>query len=169
MRIVVELEKYEIVMAAMVGSRRQMSAILKQSSPRFAEQYPGQLHDNHIRAAFAELAVAKHLNVYWGGHVDTYQTIPDVGEYEVRYSTRNDLKVKDNDKGKVVSVTGQPPSMVIAGWYEADKAKMEQFKKTFNNGGPPAYFVPHNLLHSLDCIKEQLSPEMQAARNLDLF
>jgi len=168
--IVVHLEKYELGMAANVGSHRQLSAILKKSEPRFAEQFPGQLHDNHIRAAMAELAVAKHLNVYWGGHVDTYQTMPDVGEYEVRYSTRNDLKIKDNDHGRVISVTGVPPDFYIAGWYDADQAKQDKYKKDFGNGGPPAYFIPHKSLHPIEHIEAtDITPELQAARNLGLF
>ncbi len=168
----VKLEMYEIEVAASVGSRRQRSAILRASKPRFHEQYPGQLHENHIRSAMAEMAVAKHLNVYWGGHYDTYQNIPDVDQYEVRYSMRKDLKVKDSDQGKVISVTGQPPVLAIVGWCQADDAKQERYKRTFH-GGPPAYFVPHDdpLLVPIDFIKDDprdqgLSPEMAAAKKL---
>jgi hypothetical protein len=145
----VRLESYEIAMAATVGSRRQLSAILKGSKPRFAEQRAGQLHDNHIRAAMAECAVAKFLGVYWGGHVDTYTKLPDVAEYEIRYSTRSDLKVKNNDEGIVISVTGDPPDFIIAGWMHAEDAKQERYTNDFGNGGPAAYFVPHGSLNSI--------------------
>jgi hypothetical protein len=147
--MIVVLENYELAVAAHVGSRRQFSAIMKCSKPRFPEQYKGQLHDNHIRSAMAEMAVAKALNLYWGGHVDTYRNLPDVGPYEIRYSLRSDLKIRPDDVGIVISVTGHPPDMKIAGWIDADEGK-SMYEACSPAKGPPAHFIPHDVLYPIE-------------------
>lgn len=153
--IVVELEAYEIRMAALVGSFRQLSATDQGSEPRFSEQYAGQLHENHQRSAMAELAVAKHLNVYWGGHVDVYRTMPDVADLEVRYSRREDLKVRPDDTGRIVCVKGLPISsraFGLVGWCDAEDAKKEKYLSSCGNDGPPAYFIPHKCLQPMESL-----------------
>jgi len=152
--IEVTLANYEVQMAAAVGSRRQLNAVMKAREPRFGEQHDGQLHRNHLRGAMAELAVAKYLDVYWGGHVGVFTSLDDVGKYEIRYSMRSDLKVKENDEGIVISVTGQPPKMKIAGYINAEDAMRDEWKKDFNNGGKPAFFVPHRCLKSVEALKD---------------
>jgi hypothetical protein len=162
----VRLERYELEMAGQVGSRRQISAVLRGSEPRYPESTPGQLHDNHIRAAMSELAVAKYLNVHWGGHYDTYTKIPDVGGYEVRYSPLPYLKIKDDDHGKVISVKAKffkpnedkkiiPPVFMIMGWYGASDGKQDKWLNDWGKKGPPAYFIPHENLHPMETIKSE--------------
>ena len=140
-------------MAALVGSFRQLSATDQGSEPRYDEQYPGQLHENHQRSAMAELAVAKHLNVYWGGHVDVYRTMPDVLDLEVRYSMREDVKVRPDDEGKIVSVRGTPicsRTFLLVGWCDAVDAKHEKYLSTCGQGKAPAYFLPHKELRAME-------------------
>ena len=152
--IPIKLENYEIRMAALVGSFRQLHATDQGSPPRYPEQYPGQLHENHQRSAMAELAVAKYLNVYWGGHVDVFRTVSDVADLEVRYSLdRDDLKVRPDDTGRVVSVKGTPlcaRTFLLVGWCDAEDAKYEKYLSTCGQGMAPAYFLPHKNLRAME-------------------
>ncbi len=145
----VVLSEQECFQSGIVGYRRNLESIVNHRTPRFPERYPGELFVYHIFSAMAELAVAKALNAYWSFHENKFSS-GDVGDYEVRYSTRNDLKVRERDTGIAISVTGYPPEFEIAGWIRAEDAKQEHWKRDFNNHGKPAYFVPHQSLRPFE-------------------
>lgn len=153
--IEVKLANYEVQMAGAVGYRRQLNATMKSSEPRWPEEHDGQLHRNHMRGAMAELAVAKYLNVYWGGHFGVYTSMPDVDRYEVRYlgKPHQGLKIKEDDTGIVIGVTGQPPNLKIVGWIVSEDGMREEWSKDFGKKAPPAFFVPLNELRSVEELK----------------
>ena len=105
----------------------------------------------------AEQAVAKHVGLYWGNHVNRFGS-GDVADMEVRWSPRKDLKVKDGDNGVVISVTGLPPTFIINGWIMASDAKRPEWKRDFNNWCKPAYFVPLENLNPMETLNQEPKP-----------
>jgi hypothetical protein len=150
----VRLSGDEMYQGAIVGLRRQLRAVVKGSKPRFPERYPGELFAYHIIGAMAEVAVAKYLGVYWSAHTGKF-SCGDVGEFEVRWSMRSDLKVRPRDSGIIVSVTGQPPEFKVVGWISADRAR-RLVGLTSPAKGKPAYFVPHEMLEPPEILREMI-------------
>jgi hypothetical protein len=146
----ITLNANEMLVATYIGSRRNAEALHRKRKPRFPEKTPGELWGFHIEAAHAELAVAKYLGVYWGFGVNTFHT-PDIVNtpFEVRWSTKDCLKVRPDDKGIVISVTGTCPNYEIKGWIHAEEAKHEAF---LNKQKPECYFVPHAKLNDISTL-----------------
>ena len=140
----VSLNQNEVLVSTYIGSRRNAEASFRKRAPRFPEKTPGELWGFHIEAAHAECAVAKYLGLYWGFGVNTFHT-PDITgtNYEVRWSQRPNLKVRPDDAGVVVSVSGKSPDYVINGWINAEDAKRDEWKCS---SAPICYFVPHDKL-----------------------
>ena len=149
-------------MAGRVGLERNIESIASGRKPRFKEQKVGELFTFHIMGAMAECAVAKYLGKYWGGHVNRFET-GDVCNYEVRWSMRKDLKIRERDFGRVISVTGALPELHIAGYIFAERGRT-LVKPTSPVSGPPAYFVPHQLLSDIDeLVWASYSPQISQA------
>ena len=144
MNTCVSLTASEVLVAAYVGMRRNAEALFMGRKPRFPERTPGELWGFHIESAHAEMCVAKVLGLYWGYGVNTFHT-PDIAgtHIEVRWSTRDNLKVRPDDTGIVISVKGTCPNYEVVGWIMAEEAKQERWKC---NRPPVCYFVPHNEL-----------------------
>ena len=148
----IKLNANEVLVAGYVGMRRNAEATYKGRKSRFPEKVTGELWGFHIEAAHAELAVCKYLNVYWGFGVNTFHVADVVNtNLEIRWSSRNDLKVRPDDNGVVVSVTGQCPKYTIKGWIRAEDAKQKQW---YYDKEPPCYFVPHDQLNPIEQLKE---------------
>lgn len=140
----VNLTASEIYMAADVGSRRNAEAIANGRKKRFPESRPGELWASHIESAGAELAVSKALGLFWGGGVNTFHVADIVNtNYEIRWSNRNDCKVRPDDTGIVISVSGACPEYIINGWCYAEDAKKQEYKC---NREPVCYFIPKGKL-----------------------
>ena len=151
MTATVELTVHEMYVAGVVGLRRNLEAIYHKRAPRFPEKVTGELFGFHILGAMAEVAVAKYLDKFWTCHVNHFDE-GDLGDYEIRYSKRKDLKIRERDTGIVISVTGTPPEFVIAGWADATEAK-KNYTATSPREGPPAYFIPHDKLQDMELLK----------------
>ena len=146
--MIVELNANEVLVATYIGSRRNAEACFKKRKARFPEKVIGELWGFHIEAAHAELAVCKYLGIYWGFGVNTFH-VADVENtnLEVRWSSREDMKVRPDDNGIIVSVTGKCPVYEIKGWMRAADAKQD---KWLYNREPVCYFVPHTQLHPIE-------------------
>jgi hypothetical protein len=142
----VTLADYEIEMAAFVGMKRNADSIIAKRTPRFAERKVGEMWAHHIVGAQAELAVAKALGAYWGGNNRSFH-VPDIEgtNFEVRWSMRDDVKVRPDDTGVVIGVRGACPNYEIVGWLYAKQGMREEWK-AFHNTPNPAFFVPHDQL-----------------------
>ena len=123
----VRLSDAQLRYALEIGNARQRSAEAKQSRSAFPEQWAGQLLDNHLNAACAELAVAVALGCDQTLGVDVY-SVPDLigTRVEVRWSRgRNLCKVTqrdiDNDR-LVIGTVGTRPEIELLGWIEAKHA-----------------------------------------------
>ena len=146
----VSLTWYEAAMGAEVGRLRQLSAVKEGLVNRHG--FDGGGWTEHIEGACGEIAVAKHLGVYWGGSVNTFKA-PDLdGGLQVRTRSREDydliVRPGDSDEDTFVLVTGKCPHYTIRGWILGRDAKQEKFRAD-HGGRPSAYFVPHECLQCL--------------------
>ena len=147
----VELNANEVLVATYIGSRRNAEASFRNRKPRFPEKVVGELWGFHIESAHAELAVCKYLGIYWGFGVNTFHVEDVVNtNLEIRWSSREDVKVRPDDKGVIVCVTGKCPVYEIKGWIKAADAKQDKWKY---NKEPICYFVPHAELRPIEELK----------------
>jgi hypothetical protein len=156
----VKLNANEVLVAGYIGMRRNAEANFRHREPRFPERVTGELWGFHIESAHAELAVSKALGIYWGFGVNTFHS-PDISDtnLEVRWSSREDVKVRPDDSGIVVSVAGKCPDYEVKGWIYASEGQVEQFKYSKE---PICYFVPHRHLrplHSLEALLDRKKQE----------
>ena len=150
----VHLELYEEIMAALVGCRRHISFKAKGMKHRNGMNEEDGWRAN-IEGACGELAVAKFLNVYWDGSVDTFQSKADLmGNVEVKTRSKHnrDLLIRKNemeDKPNEVYilVTGVSPDFKVRGWIRSEDIRNtgEEFWKTFDDR-PKAWFIPQCFL-----------------------
>jgi hypothetical protein len=150
----ISLNANEVLIAGYVGMRRNAEASYRKRKSRFPEKVAGELWGFHIESAHAELAVCKYLGIYWGFGVNTFHVEDVVNtNLEIRWSSRSDLKVRPDDDGIVVSVTGKCPDYEIKGWIKAEDAKKDIY---LYNKDPICYFVPHGDLNPTDKLKNQI-------------
>jgi hypothetical protein len=148
--IEIHLEDYEIEMATEVGIRRQREAERQGKKDRYG--FRGDPYKIHIAGAIGELAVAKGLQVYWGGTVNTWGDA-DIGS-RIQVRTRPDVKgrgelivrPKDNPDDVFVLALGTAPDFKLPGWIAGKDAMKKKWLKDYAQR-PPAYFVPHESLN----------------------
>lgn len=117
--VLIELEPWEYEHACDVGIRRYTANWNKQDAPHYANKKLQE--DNRtaqVASAICELAVAKHINRYWSGHVwhatehQKYRNLPDVGKnIEVRrLRTRQEAAVRkhQNNIEKLILWVAKP-------------------------------------------------------------
>ena len=104
-----------------------------------------------IEGALAEIAVAKHLGLYWSGQGG--RNAQDVLGYEVRQTrhTAGHLTVHehDDDDARYVLVTGQTGKYDIRGWMLGKEAKDPKWEKELQPGRP-CFAVPQDQLHKME-------------------
>jgi hypothetical protein len=142
----------EVHLAAMVGCMRNLVG-LRNYQP-IAGQPLEMLWTAHIEGAAGELAVAKHLNVFWAPTIGDIES-NDVGPYQVRTnsSRRLDdmiLRPRDKDERAYISVLSFLPEFVLCGWVYGHEGKQQQWLREGTFGRPPCYFVPRSALRPLE-------------------
>jgi hypothetical protein len=132
----ITLEPWEYEHASNIGIRRYTANWEKHDAKHYD---PARMEDNRtaqVAATISELAVAKHTNRYWSGHVWTpqqhnhYRNIPDVGHnIEVRrIRTRNTVAVRKHQLGKGLVLWAARPippefrTVELYGWIKYDEA-----------------------------------------------
>jgi hypothetical protein len=137
-------------MAASVGLRRQVSAVASNLEERHGID-PDDGWRVHIEGACGELAVAKFLGRYWDGSVDTFRSLPDLGNVEIRTRSKHvyDLIVRgDDDPQKFyVLVTGRAPFYRVRGWIKGEEARKDEWLQSYG-GREEAWFVPASALNN---------------------
>ena len=114
----IELNKFEVIVAGHIGMLRNAEASINKRAVRFPEKKVGELWGNHIESAMSEMAVSKYLGIYWGFGVNTFHVSDIINtELEIRWSSREDVKIRPDDTGIIVSVTGKCPTYELKGWY----------------------------------------------------
>lgn len=139
----------ELEIAAAVGTRRNIESLRDGNKPHRLlgghEDLPGW--QGHIEGAAGESAVAKFLNRYWSGSVNTFKTGGDVGDVQVRTRSRHNFELivrpKDRDEDWFVLVTGLAPVFLVHGCLRGGDAKRPEWSAT-HGGGAPAWFVPQS-------------------------
>ena len=153
---IVKLTPHEVIMAAGVGIRRQVSALAANRRDRHGLN-PEDGWRVHIEGANGELAVAKYLGKYWDGSVDTFKSLPDLGNVEIRTRSRHtyDLIIRtDDDPAKFyILVTGIAPNYRVRGWIKGENARRDEWLQT-HGGREAAWFVPADALTPINREKE---------------
>lgn len=151
MTTTVTLTQFELWLAATVGMRRQVEALRKGLPEQHG--HTGSGWNEHIEGACGELVVAKALDRYWNGSVNTFRAGGDVGAIQVRTRSRAEYELivrpNDDDAAVFVLVTGAAPRYTIHGWIRGADAKRPAWRRAYG-GRPPAFFVPHASLHALN-------------------
>ena len=111
----------------------------------------------HLLGVLGELGVARfqHLDD-WVPSVDTFKSMPDVEDFEVRCRSRHpyDLLVRADDeaaKRYVLATCEEIREVYVWGWTWGHEAKQERFLAA-HGGREPAYFVPKDDLQPLDLL-----------------
>jgi len=155
----VKLNGYELFSAAMVGVKRQIESLSKKLPDKHG--FDGENGWTvHIEGAAGEQAVAKALNLYYGGPVNTFKKGGDVGNLQVRTRSKDYYELiirnNDNDSDIFVLVVGRAPHFKVVGWIRALDAKKQEYSKTHGNR-PAAFFVPQDRLNPFPISYERLA------------
>jgi len=179
MTIKVKLEWYEAEMAAHVGVSRNISCIKKGLLPAHGAKIEDQW-TMALEGACGEIAVAKVLNTYWHGPVDTFKKGFDVGNYQVRArQERKDRKgnivkveliVRDDDRDDdiFIFVVGTCPNYEVMGWIEGRRAKQAHWSEDYGNR-EAAYFIPREHLNPIEDLPELASKKVKEVKEEELF
>lgn len=149
----VHLNPFELWLAGMVGSKRQIEAIRQNLPDRHG--YDGDGWSIHTEGAAGEMAFAKAVGLYWNGSVNTFKREGDVVGYEVRTRSRHNyeliIRPNDPDDRIYVLVTGRSPDFRVVGWIRGRDGKRPEWLRTYGNR-PAAHFVPHGALKPLEAL-----------------
>jgi len=122
----VVLSANEMKLACQHGVERYISALERRAKQQSVLDMSDVRDSIDLMSCMAEMAAAKGLGLYWSG-VEGINS-PDVGEYEVRSTTRLNgsliIGEKDKDDQKVMLVTCDPPNFFLIGWMLAGKVKL---------------------------------------------
>lgn len=151
----IHLTAAELNLAARMGCMRQISNLYKDRQDAYGCPLTVGWQV-HIEGCAGELAVAKHLNLFWNGNFENLKA-DDVGHFQVRtadsHGKRLILHDKDPDERPFILVTGMAPNFLIQGWIRAKDGKQSRYWSD-PAGGRAAYFVP----------KEELRPMSELPR-----
>ena len=155
---IVTLAWYEVAMGAFVGTTRRIEA-LKRKLPDCNLKSDNNRWTDHLEGAAGEISVAKHLEIYWSGSVNTFRMGGDVGDYEVRSSGKHremPIRERDKDEHYYVKAFGSSPNFRILGYIKCADAKNPDWWGDMGNGGPPCWWVPPEYLHPISELKEMI-------------
>jgi hypothetical protein len=151
----VTLSQTEMQNASNVGVVRHHESTKRNSkaSGGFVEDEFSMLQI-HIQGAMGEVCVAKVLDLYYDGSVNTYSKA-DIGtNIQVRATLKHNgfLRVvkedeKDNPDHYYFLVTGYAPYLCVRGWMKGLDAKSNEKHFWSMGGRPPYFFIPQNELH----------------------
>lgn len=140
MSVVVTLTESEIMLAGTVMVQRHAQNVTKEREEKYGAE--DNLIEPNMTGALGEIALAKHLNIYWSGALGKMRA-KDVGVYQVRASLRRNpsLVLHDEDKDEDVFICASVDRnrVTLLGWLRARDGKQKRFWRTDVRG--PAYFV----------------------------
>ena len=150
------LSWYEILAAANVGVMRRAQDIEEKKGDGNYGKIEG-FWQSHVEGALAEMAVAKHLDLYWSHSCGTRRGA-DVGPLQVRHTELPNgnmiLHPGDKDDELCVFVTGTSGKYTLHGWTRQGDVKLPEYWRT--NVRYPAYFVPREALKPIETLKENM-------------
>jgi hypothetical protein len=138
--IQIQLTTPEILLAGNVGLMRAVQNFSRGTKERYGAT--GNLLQRDIIGAIGELALAKHLNVYWAGSVGNWKA-RDVAGFQVRasdlYSPSLILHDEDKDTDIFVCVGIDGTMATILGAIQGLEGKLPKWWRS--DLDRPAYFV----------------------------
>lgn len=148
--IEVTLKMWEVATGSHIGAQRQMHALARGLQDRMPTDDPWTLH---VEGACAEIAVAKHLDLYWEPRVNTFKD-PDIGRHiQVRRRSRHDweMLVRDDSPNAhvMVHVTGATPVFRLHGFLPIFTVKQHPEWRANHGQHGWAFFVPQRFLRPL--------------------
>jgi hypothetical protein len=146
----IELTASEVMLAAQIGARRHISGKMNNRGDPIGLSNGWE---NNIEGACAEVAFAKHMNMYLDPNLGKFGEA-DVGDWHVR-STKyqnGDLCIHPNElSGKYVLLVGQLNQWEVKGWITAEEARQERFYTTKRKDRPvKCYWIPQNELKTVE-------------------
>lgn len=101
---IIELELHEIEVAGFMATKRQAQNLYRGRKDAHGAKKESGL-DLHFNGCLGEIALAKHLNVFWSGALGRLKA-SDVGMFQVRATAKSDgnLLLHDEDKDDDVFV-----------------------------------------------------------------
>lgn len=141
-----ELTNEELLTAAMVGVRRQISAMRQNRQNSWDNaQNPFEIH---ILGCCGELVAAKHYNLFWPDAVGSVSSHDVGGLLEVRCRRGGAMGIRDNHKPEkpYLLIHADVPRFRFKGWlFGADAWRLGQLC----SGNPKLRFVEPSLLRPL--------------------
>jgi hypothetical protein len=150
--IVVRLTATEMMVAAYVGSARNVQSLTRDWEPAAGIGFRDTWTPN-IEGAAGEIAVGKALNIYWQPIVGNNRA-DDVGPYQVRTNTSRKhadlcLRPKDRADRIFISVLSFAPVFRIVGWVWARDGKVDRWLRDGTPDRPKCYYVPMSALNDM--------------------
>lgn len=142
----------KMIIARWVGAIRALESKTRGLKDRHGMSW--DCLDAQIEGAVGELAVAKALNVYWNGSVNTLRAL-DLSGIQVRTHSQRDYDLivwpDDSPDDLYVLVTGKMPEYRIHGWIRGSDAMQDHWLKEHGDR-PPAYVVPQDALQPIETL-----------------
>lgn len=140
----IELTWPELWFALSAGLMRRLNGVRNGRAEPYGAR-PKAAWDADINGAIAELALAKHFNLFWSGTVGRVD-LPDVGLLQVRSKIemqhRLVVRREDGDDEVFVSVLVDVPVCTLCGWMRGHDAKREEWLLP-DPDKPDRFFVPN--------------------------
>lgn len=162
----IRLSWFEVHLASEIGCRRHLAALQAGLPDRHGADRDDDGWTKHVEGAAGEMAVAKALNLYYDGSVNTFRDGADVG-HQIQVRTRSkahyELLVRegDADLAPYVLVTGRSPAFRIVGWMYGADAKQDAWRKA-HGGRDAAYFVPQAALYPIEELRRVVTPHVES-------
>jgi hypothetical protein len=165
------MEPIEREMARFVAGRRNEEAI-RLGKSHMKHGFAGDPLEIHIVGAIGEMAAAKAIGCYWGGDVNTWKKpdLPDHIQVRTRTKPHYQLLVRPDDKEAeiyvhvIAEMKGRfvPSVCDVRGWAFGSECKKAEHLRSWG-GRPAAYFVPDDILHSIESLGQSRSLELVAS------
>jgi hypothetical protein len=162
----VVLTAAEMLVALYVSGMRRVSNLKRGVKPKYGAPEKFGAWEIDIMACQAEMAVAKHFNLYWAGTVNEWGSRDVGGLIEVRSCRESQHKLivhpDDTDDAPFVLVYPDPPVMTLLGWMRGRDAKADRYWSD-PAGGRPAFFVKQDDLHGMNELTVEALRDVQTA------
>jgi len=149
MNWVVRLTQSELMLAAYVGSGRNVQCITRNRTPVAGMGFANTWTPN-IEGAAGEMATAKRLGIYYEPIIGNFEA-DDVGPYQVRtnMSRKYDdtcLRPRDNPDKVYIGVLSFAPDFELIGWIRGADGKRDEWLRPGDPERPPCFYVPRKAL-----------------------
>jgi hypothetical protein len=157
MSVKIELTLDEVYYGANVGVMRSMDSIRGGfNKPSF---YKARDWNIDIDGALAEMAVAKMLNEYWGGHIKSFKNADVSDQFQIRSTNYKNGKLVFREADKedyiYILVITDCPFYTVVGGISGKRAVTFPIQPA-DHRGPEARWIPQSDLTPIETICEKL-------------